>query len=125
MNRFFGFFMDAAQRFSRFLMAITQETGGQNNGGGGDGNNAIDPVYNALSTFGPALIGLLAAVMALYAAILGFSYSKAETADERDSAKKKLINGLIGFGVILILIVLLYALRGPITGYVNTEVATV
>lgn len=125
MNRFFYILWNISQRFSNFFSAITQETGGSNNNLDGEGNNAIDPVYNALSTFGPALIGLLAAVMALYAAILGFSYSKAETADERDAAKKKLINGLIGFGVILILIVILYALRGPITGYVNTEVATV
>lgn len=81
--------------------------------------SAIDPIYDAMSTFGPALIGLLAAVMSLYGAIMGFSYAKAEDTDARDAAKKKLINGLVGFGVILILIVILYALRSPIAALIR------
>lgn len=82
-------------------------------------NSAVDPIYDAVTTFGPALIGLFATCMALYAAIMGFQYSKAESADDRNKAKKKLINGCVGFGVVLVLIIILYALRRPIINLIN------
>lgn len=126
MGNLYYFFTKTADLINRtfysFINAVSITDKEITGGGAPDINpdaSAIDPIYDAMSTFGPALIGLLAAVMSLYAAIMGFSYSKAEDADARDAAKKKLINGLIGFGVILILIVILYALRSPIAALIR------
>ncbi len=118
-----NFLFVAARHITRFLSALVIDGSEDGATVEPEGNSAIDPVYDAMSTFGPPLIGLLAAVMALYGAIMGFSYAKAEDSGERDKAKKKLVYGLIGFGVVLALIVILYALRGPITGVVNNETA--
>lgn len=123
MGLMHSFLFNLASNFTRIMLAINESDGATGAGTTPDGNAAIDPIYDALTKFGPPLMILLATVMALYGAIMGFSYSKAENADERDKAKKKLVYGLIGFGVIIVLVALLYMLRGPITDYTNTETA--
>ena len=118
-----GFVFNVARFVYPFLMTVSAGGQAETDNSQGAGNAAIDPIYDALSTFGPPLMGLLAAVMALYGAIMGFSYAKAEDSGERDKAKKKLVYGLIGFGVVILLVLLLYMMRGAITGYVNSETA--
>ena len=81
-------------------------------GGAEDTNGVVSPIYEFLDTFGPALIGILLGVGSLYCIILGVQYAKAEKGEERDVAKKKAVNAAISFGVIIILVVLLYGLRG-------------
>ena len=76
-----------------------------------DENATIGPIYQFLDTFGPALIGMLVGVGALYCIILGVQYAKAEKGDDRDVAKKKAINAAVSFVVIIILVVLLYGFR--------------
>ena len=77
-------------------------------------DSAVDPIYDFLSVFGPAMMGILGLVGVIYCIVLGVQYSRAETADERAVAKNKMTNAIIGFGVIIGLIALLYALRVPI-----------
>ena len=43
--------------------------------------------------------------------ILGVQFAKAEKGEDRDIAKKKAINAGVSFGVIILLVVLLYAFR--------------
>ena len=74
-------------------------------------SGAVSPIYDFIDTFGPVLIGLLLGVGVIYCIILGVQYAKAEKGDERDTAKKKAINAAISFGVIIILIVVLYGMR--------------
>lgn len=76
-----------------------------------DANATVSPIYEFLDTFGPALIGMLLGVGSLYCIILGVQYAKAEKGEERDTAKKKAVNAGISFGVIIILVVVLYAFR--------------
>lgn len=75
-------------------------------------SGTVSPIYDFLDTFGPALMALLLAVGVIYCVILGVQYAKAEKGDERETAKKKAINAAIGFGVIIILVVILYGMRG-------------
>ena len=77
-----------------------------------DANATVGPIYEFLDTFGPALIAILLGVGSLYCIILGVQYAKAEKGEERDTAKKKAVNAAISFGVIIILIIFLYAFRG-------------
>lgn len=74
-------------------------------------SGTVSPIYDFLDNFGPLLIGMLLGVGTLYCIILGVQYAKAEKGDERDVAKKKAINAGISFGVIIILVVVLYAMR--------------
>lgn len=76
-----------------------------------DTSGTVSPIYDFLDTFGPALIGILLGVGSLYCIILGVQYAKAEKGDERDVAKKKAVNAAISFGIIIILLVVLYAMR--------------
>ena len=82
-------------------------------------HGAVSPIYDFLDTFGPLLIGMLLGVGVLYCVVLGVQYARAEKGDERDVAKKKAINAGVSFAVIIILVVLLYAFRGPITSMLN------
>ena len=84
-------------------------------------NGAVSPIYEFLDAFGPVLISMLVGVGALYCIILGVQYAKADKGDEREVAKKKAVNAAISFGVIIILVVLLYAFRGPLTQMLNNN----
>lgn len=76
-----------------------------------DTSGTISPIYDFLDTFGPVLIGMLLGIGSLYCIILGVQYAKAEKGEDRDVAKKKAVNAAISFGVIIILLVVLYAMR--------------
>lgn len=74
-------------------------------------SGTISPIYDFLDTFGPVLIGMLLGVGSLYCIILGVQFAKAEKGEDRDVAKKKAVNAGLSFGVIILLVVLLYAFR--------------
>ena len=82
-------------------------------------HGAVSPIYDFLDAFGPILISMLVGIGAIYCIILGVQYAKAEKGDERETAKKKAVNAAVSFGVIIILVVLLYAFRGPLTEMLN------
>ena len=94
-----------------FLNEAASQSGGSANKNT-EANATVGPIYDFLDTFGPVLIVLLLGVGTLYCIILGVQYAKAEKGEERDTAKKKAVNAAVSFGVIIILIVLLYAFRG-------------
>ncbi len=69
--------------------------------------NIVQPIANALNVaLGPILI-LLGSAGAIYAIVLGVNLSRAESADKREEAKKRLINFVIGIVAAIILLVLL------------------
>lgn len=79
------------------------------------GNPTVDDVYTKVfkpvvdildSMLLPILI-LLGTAGSIYAIVLGVNYSKAESADKREEAKKRMINAIIGIVVTLLLLILL------------------
>lgn len=103
-----------------FIAEVTENTINSGANQSSD-NGAVSPIYDFLDSFGPVLIAMLVGIGALYCIILGVQYAKAEKGDERDVAKKKAINACVSFLVIIILVVLLYAFRGPITQMLNSN----
>jgi len=85
-----------------------------------DGNAVVDPLYNALNIILPAAMGIVLLSGTLYAVALGVQYSRAEDSEKRNAAKKKMVNAIIGFGIALVLIAVLYAIRGPIVKLINS-----
>ena len=69
----------------------------------------------------PILI-LVGTAGSIYAIILGVNFSKAESADKREEAKKRFINAIIGVVVTIILLILVKlftANAGEIVKWIN------
>ncbi len=62
----------------------------------------------------PIIIVLLA-ISAIYAIVLGVNMARAESAEQRDGAKKRIINFLIGAITIIVILVIIYVLAGNLT----------
>ena len=83
-------------------------------------NATVGPIYRAIDLLGPYAIGVVGLLSLIYSIILGVGYSKAENGDERKAAQKRLISFVIGAVVVLILIILLYALREPLSNWADS-----
>ena len=84
-----------------------------------DAEDAVDPLYDAVTQLGPYAIGVVALLGMIYAVILGVKFSRAENAQEVDAARKQLINAIIGVISIVILLAILYAIRDPLIDWAN------
>ena len=65
------------------------------------------PVIDILDSMLLPILILLGTAGSIYAIVLGVNYSKAESADKREEAKKRMINAIIGIVVTLLLLILL------------------
>lgn len=83
-------------------------------------NATVGPIYRAIDLLGPYAIGVVGLLSLIYSIILGVGYSKAENGDERKAAQKRLISFVVGAVVVLILIILLYALREPLSNWADS-----
>jgi len=80
------------------------------------------PVVDILDSMLLPILILLGTAGSIYAIVLGVNYSKAESADKREEAKKRMINAIIGIVVtllFLILVKLFTANAGEIVKFVN------
>lgn len=87
---------------------------------GTQGANAVDPLYDAISTIGPYAMGVVLALGLIYAIIFGVKFAKAEDSAQKATLQKALVNGIIGFVTVFILIAILYAIREPLVDWMNT-----
>ena len=87
---------------------------------GTTGNDAVDPLYTAITTIGPYAMGVVAILGIIYGVILGVKFARTDDSKERAALQKALINGIIGFVSILVLLVILYAIRGPLVDFMNS-----
>ncbi|MBQ9790570.1 MAG: hypothetical protein IJW24_03145 [Clostridia bacterium] len=86
----------------------------------GDAEAAVDPLYEAITAIGPYAISIVLVLGLFYAIILGVKISKAPSNDEVQAAKKQLINAIIGVVAVVILLSILYAIRGPLIDWANS-----
>ena len=86
---------------------------------GAGGKDVTDPLYEGITIVGPYAISIVAALSMIYSVFLGVKYAKCEQADEKANVQKTLINFIIGAVTIVILISVLYAVRGPLTDWIN------
>lgn len=74
------------------------------------------------------ILFLVAIAGIIYAIILGVNYSKAETTDKKEEAKKRIINAIIGMVVMLVLIIVLKIFAANVDSvitWVNTLAGTI
>ena len=84
---------------------------------GSNPEKATDPLYEAISVIGPYAISVVLVLGILYGVILGVKFAKAEDSKEKAALQKALISGVIGFLVVLLLIVILYAIRDELNTF--------
>ncbi len=70
--------------------------------------NVVKPILDLLDSLLVPILIILGTAGSIYVIILGVQYSKAETSDKREEAKKRMINAVIGIVVMLVLLILLY-----------------
>lgn len=85
-----------------------------------NGDEAISPIYNAITLIGPYAMGVVSLLGVIYGIIMGTKYAKAEDSQQRAALQKGLVNGIIGFLTVLFLIILLYALKAPIADFMDS-----
>jgi len=88
-------------------------------GAANEAENALGPIYDALSLIGPYAISILLVCGLIYAIIIGVKFAKTEDSGERGKLQKALINGIVGFIVIIALVIILYAIREPLARWMN------
>lgn len=81
--------------------------------------NAVDPLYDAISTIGPYALGVVTLLGLIYGVIVGVRFARAEDTKERAALQKVLVNGVIGFVAVIILLGILYGIRGPLVKWMN------
>ncbi len=67
----------------------------------------FEPVVEILDAMLVPILILVGTAGSIYAIILGVNFSKAESADKREEAKKRMINAIIGLVVTILLLILL------------------
>ena len=67
----------------------------------------FEPVVEILDAMLVPILILVGTAGSIYAIVLGVNFSKAESADKREEAKKRMINAIIGLVVTILLLILL------------------
>lgn len=75
----------------------------------------LGPILDFIENAMIPIIVILLAVSAIYAIILGVNMARADGAEKRDEAKKRILNFLIGAAVTLVLLVIVYVLASKAT----------
>ena len=70
-------------------------------------SKVFDPVVDILDAMLVPILILIGTAGSIYAIILGVNFSKAESSDKREEAKKRMINAIIGLVVTILLLILL------------------
>ncbi len=69
--------------------------------------DVIAPIIRVLDSFLLPVIIILGVAGMIYGIVLGVQYAKAESADQREEAKKRMINAIIGIVIMLVLLILM------------------
>ena len=69
--------------------------------------NVLAPILKVLDSLLLPVIIVLGTAGMIYGIVLGVQFAKAETADKREEAKKRMINAIIGIVIMLILLILM------------------
>lgn len=72
------------------------------------------PILELVDGFMIPLMIVVLSAGTIYAVILGVNMARADSSETRDAAKKRLINCIVGFAIIIVLLAIIYALASRI-----------
>ena len=70
--------------------------------------NAYAAFKRIINTILPVALGVVLLIGTVYAIVLGVNYSKAEDAEKRKKAREHLVGAIVGFGITLVIIAVIY-----------------
>lgn len=88
---------------SRFLLATAEDI--QKDYENSQWYKIVNPIVIMLDQILIPIIIIVGVAGAVYGIVLGVQWSKAETTDKKDEVKKKLINGVIGVVIALVILI--------------------
>lgn len=101
------FLMNLAQSIMGFKSLIAADSSSGITDASGFFNKVMKPVVDILDGMLVPILILVGTAGSIYAIVLGVNFSKAESADKREEAKKRMINAIIGLVVTIVLLILL------------------
>lgn len=101
--------MQMAQSFMSVMAGISMLGTDSSSAYGASGffEDVFRPIIDILDDMLVPILILIGTAGSIYAIVLGVNYSKAESADKREEAKKRMINAIIGLVVTILLLILL------------------
>ena len=81
----------------------------------------LKPIIEAIEAVLWPLLILVSTAGTIYAVILGVTMAKAETADKREEAKKRIINAVLALVITIVLILLLRLFVGELPNWIGVE----
>lgn len=84
-----------------------------------DGDDVVSPLYDGITLIGPYAISVCLVLSIFWGIFLGVKYAKAEDPSEKDNLHKILVNFCIGAITVIILIAIIYAIRGPLAKFID------
>ncbi len=84
---------------------------------------ALSFYHTVHDTIMPIILVVLAAIAVIFGVLRGVKLAKAESADQQQEAKRSLITFIIGIGVSIGLVLLLFFLLPTIVGWFNQDLA--
>ena len=85
------------------------------------GSAVVSPLYDGISTVGPIAISVCLILSIFWGIFLGVKYAKAEDPGEKENLHKILVNFCIGAVAVIVLIAIVYAIRGPLVALIDSE----
>ncbi|MDD4210788.1 MAG: hypothetical protein PHC46_00120 [Clostridia bacterium] len=79
----------------------------------------LNPIMSALDGILTPLLIFVATAGTIYAVVLGVNMAKAETADKREEAKKRIINAVIALVITIVLILLLGLFKANLGAWIS------
>ena len=70
--------------------------------------NILSPIFDILGWLLPVIMIVLGIAGIVFAIVLGVNYAKAENAEAKDQAKKRLINAVVGILITIVALVLIF-----------------
>ena len=83
-------------------------------------SQGMEPVYEVLTIVLPIVLAIVFIIGTFKCVALGIAFSKSDENGTHEKAKKDLINAIVGFGLIFILIAVLFFVRGPILEWITS-----
>ena len=74
------------------------------------GEAVVESVLKVMKIVMPIIFALVTVIGVAYGVILGINYAKAEDNEKREEAKKRLVAAIIGFGIAIIISIVLWIL---------------
>lgn len=82
-------------------------------------DDTLNPIYEGISNVGPYAISVVAILSLFYGVFLGVKYAQADSEEKKTNLHQTLINFIIGAVAIVVLIGVLYAIREPISKWIQ------